>query len=100
MKINLEEWKKRKKELHLTFDDLAKITQISRRTICSLFANQTDNPRIDTVEAIETALGLNKKSPPILSEEEKELITLISELTDEETQELTSFVDYLISKRK
>lgn len=100
MKINLEEWKKRKKELHLTFDDLAKITQISRRTICSLFANQTDNPRIDTVEAIETALGLNEKSPSILSEEEKELITLISELTDEETQELTSFVDYLISKRK
>lgn len=35
-----------------------------------------------------------------LSEEEKKLVSLISELTDEETKELSNFVDYLISKRK
>lgn len=35
-----------------------------------------------------------------LSEEEKRLVSLITELTDEETKELSNFVDYLISKRK
>ena len=35
-----------------------------------------------------------------LTEEEKKLVSLIADLTDEETKELASFVDYLISKRK
>jgi transcriptional regulator with XRE-family HTH domain len=35
-----------------------------------------------------------------LSEEEKQLVSLISQLTDEEVKELSSFVDYIISKRK
>ena len=35
-----------------------------------------------------------------LTEEEKKLVSLIADLTDEETKELSSFVDYLISKRK
>ena len=35
-----------------------------------------------------------------LTEEEKKLVSLIDQLTDEETKELASFVDYLISKRK
>ncbi len=35
-----------------------------------------------------------------LTEEEKKLVSLIAELTDEETKELSNFVDYLISKRK
>ncbi len=34
-----------------------------------------------------------------LSQEEQELINLILSLTDEEVQELSSFVDYIISKR-
>lgn len=85
---------------NITYQDLSDMSQIPLNTLKNLFCGKTKNPRIDTMQAIETALGLNEKSPPILSEEEKELIALISELTDEETQELTSFVDYLISKRK
>ena len=34
-----------------------------------------------------------------LSQEEQELFNLILSLTDEEVQELSSFVDYIISKR-
>lgn len=34
-----------------------------------------------------------------LSEEEKQLVSLIAQLTDEEVKELSSFVDYIISKR-
>lgn len=44
----------------------------------------------------------NEKTPPAaeLTEDEQKLIALISELTDEETQELSNFVDYILSKRK
>ena len=35
-----------------------------------------------------------------LSEEEKQLVSLIAQLTDEEVKELSKFVDYIISKRK
>lgn len=43
-----------------------------------------------------------EKTPPAaeLTEDEQNLIALISELTDEETQELSNFVDYILSKRK
>lgn len=35
-----------------------------------------------------------------LTEEEKQLISLISQLTNDEVKELSNFVDYIISKRK
>ncbi len=35
-----------------------------------------------------------------LTKEENKLISLIEQLTDEETEELSNFVDYIISKRK
>lgn len=56
---NLELWKQRKKELKLTLDDIAKATGIGISTIKDIFRGATYAPRIDTVEAIEKALGLN-----------------------------------------
>lgn len=47
----------------------------------------------------EDNLGQDKKIEDI-SNEEKKLVSLIGQLTEEETKELASFVDYLISKRK
>ena len=35
-----------------------------------------------------------------LTEEEKQLVSLISQLTTDEVKELSNFVDYIISKRK
>lgn len=35
-----------------------------------------------------------------LSEDEKQLVSLISQLTSDEVKELSNFVDYIISKRK
>lgn len=61
--------KKKKKEIGITFDELAKKTGISRRAICGLFSGKTENPRIDTVQAIERALGLS----PTFTQEERAL---------------------------
>ena len=98
--MDLERLRKRRKELGLTYDDIVELSGISKRTVCSVFAEDA-NPRLDTVQAIERALGLdNEKTSEELSEEEKQLVSLISQLTEEEVKELSSFVDYIISKRK
>lgn len=86
MELNLEVWKKRKKELKLTFDDLASITNISRRQLQYLFNGEIDNPRIDTVQTIERALGIEEeKSPPSkLTEGENALIELYRTASEEQ----------------
>lgn len=65
--MDIESWKKRKKELHWTHDDLAKASGVSRRTIARIFSGNPDcpSPTINTVEAIERALGLNEKNPTV-----------------------------------
>ena len=99
--IDIDKWKQAKKEKKLSYDDLAQLTGYSRSTITNIFCGYIDLPRHETIQAIERALGLENKTPPMeLSEEEQELVSLISQLTDEEVKELSSFVDYIISKRK
>ena len=98
--INLELWKFQKKKLNLTFDELASISQVSRRTICNIFSGEIESPRLDTVQAIEKALGLDNQAKTEYTDEEKELFNLITQLTDEEVEELSKFVDFIISKRK
>ncbi len=61
---NLELWKERKKELHLTLDDIAKSTKIGISTIKDIFRGATYAPRIDTVQAIERVLGLSDDITP------------------------------------
>ena len=63
--MDIELWKKRKKELHWTHDDLARESGVSRRTIARIFAGKpnTPSPTLNTIEAIERALGINEKSP-------------------------------------
>ena len=88
----IEKLKTRKKETGITFDELAKKTGISRRAICGLFSGKTENPRIDTVESIERALGLaptfteeeralglSNNHPIALSDNDRELINLFAE---------------------
>lgn len=102
MAINIEQWKKAKKEKKLSYDDIAKITGYSRSTITNIFCGYIELPRYETIQAIEQALGLNNPPPTdklLLSEEERHLAEMIAGMTDEEVEELSRFVDYIISKR-
>lgn len=58
--MDLELWKKKRKELKLRYEDLAQKAGISKRSVEDIFRGYTTKPRIDTVEAIERALGLNQ----------------------------------------
>ena len=75
----------------------------------SNYSNWTDGtiPRKTTLIKIAEYLCVSvdeltsdNKIKTTLSEEEKQLVSLIAQLTDEEVKELSNFVDYIISKRK
>lgn len=70
--MNLELWKQKKKELHFNYSIISEKSGVSKRTVEDIFRGFTKTPRIDTVQAIEEALGLS--SPPLeWSDEDKAL---------------------------
>ena len=100
--MDLQTLKTRKKELKMTLQKISDISGIPKRTVDDIFSGKTTNPRVDTMQAIERALGLENEKTPTdeLSEGERQLIALIKELTDDEAQELSNYVDFILSKRK
>ena len=105
MNANKSEVKAKRKELKITFDELSSKSGIPLRTLENIFHGITKNPRIDTMQAIEKALGLSAdENEPTFdrtpTEEERQLLDMIMQLTDEETEELSNFVDFILSKRK
>ena len=52
----LREVKKRKK---MTLKDISIASGIPKRTVDDIFSGHTLNPRVETIEAIERALGMN-----------------------------------------
>ena len=113
--MEIQEIKKILKERKITYDKLADLTGLSKSCITKIFAGYAKYPRVDTIETIEKALGLDKEVVPGISEEEKELMELIKQLPNESTKELIeiikqlsydgtkelmAYADFLISKRK
>lgn len=96
--MDLEKWKKAKKEKHLSYDDLAAMTGYSRSTITNIFCGYIEYPRFETIQAIERALGIT--SEPNLSADQKELFELIQSLSDDEVKAMNDYLTYLLSKRK
>lgn len=102
--MDIQDIKKYMKTNKITYDELAARSKLSISTIKKIFSGVSQYPRIDTMQAIERALGLDNEIPTIPdytpSEEEKQLLTMIMSMTDEEVEELSNFVDYILSKRK
>ena len=72
----------------ITQIELAQKSQIPLQTIRKILSGITPNPRIDTVQAIEKALGLqNEKAPLQLSNGEQKLIELFR-LVPQDQQDL------------
>ncbi len=58
MSVKLELWKERKKELRLTNKAISELANLPLRTVEQIMCGSVKSPRLDTVEAIERALGL------------------------------------------
>lgn len=67
--VNISIYKDKKKELGYTFEVLSQKSGVPIQTLHNIFRGQTTTPRIDTVQAIERALGL----APTFTEEERAL---------------------------
>ncbi len=65
--MNIEPLKKAKKEKKMTYEQLSLESGVPISTIYDLFRGVTTAPRIDTVQAIERALGL---APSIFTEDD------------------------------
>lgn len=66
---SIEALKKAKKLHKLTLDELAARSGVAKRTIEDIFQGKTKNPRVDTMQALERALGL----APTFTDEERAL---------------------------
>ena len=60
--MNLELWKKVMKEQQMTQIDLSNKSSVPLQTIKYIFTGRTPHPRIDTINAIEKALGIDDES--------------------------------------
>ena len=81
----------------ITYQQLSDTSGIPLNTLKNIFRGKTLHPRIDTIQAIERALGLDE---PAETTADNELLALLNQMTEEEIIELTNYVDFIISKRK
>ncbi len=56
--MDISLWKQRKKELKLTYEEISRLSGIPLTTVKYIFLGYVETPRIDTVQAIEKALGI------------------------------------------
>ena len=100
--------KKLRKSKNLTQTELANILHLSHGAVAMWETNKRQ-PDNDTLSRLADYFGvsvdylLGRETPTIPdhtpSEEERRLAEMIAGMTDEEVEELSRFVDYIISKR-
>ncbi len=91
--MNIELWRQRKKELHLTHDQLAEKAGVSRRVVASIFGGDArgQNPTLATIAAIEKALGLNTPSLEWTDEDKAAGVTFTSPYNNLSKEEVKWF---------
>lgn len=63
--MNIEVYQARRRELKLTYDEIVKMTGLSKRMVSGFFSGDAkyQNPSVTTLEAINRALGLADDTP-------------------------------------
>lgn len=108
--MEIMEIKKFLKEHKITYKMLAEMSGVPESTLKNIFGGFTPNPRIDTIEAIERALGINEKSPPGDQESVKIPDSLkpyqyaffdgVDGLTDESMKDILKYIEFVKAKEK
>lgn len=102
MNITSERIKKRREELELTLKQVAAIVGVSDSTILRWETGDIKNMAIDKVELLARAL---KCSPAFIMgwkeiEDKYDLIEMYDKATDQEKNEILSFAEFKIGKKK
>ena len=98
--MTIEEIKKYMKENKITYDDLSEKAKIPIVTLKSIFSGRTPNPRIDTMQAIEKALGLNQEPREKLKQIPVAMYDGLDGLTDDQVQDVLKYIEFIKSKDK
>lgn len=104
--MNLDLWKQRKKELKLKYEDISELSGIPLTTVKNIFCGYVKTPRIDTVQAIERALGIetDKHKKIGLTADQEEILNkaqqVIDELGERGKNLIIDFCDTLLEKLK
>lgn len=86
------------KEKKITQIQLSELSGIPIQTLRKIFAGYTPNPRIDTVDAIEKALGLKSEQPQEVSPKVKELVNLLMQFDDKALEDALSVIKIIAKK--
>lgn len=91
MDTKIQYYKNNLKEKGITYEKLSEMSGIPLNTLKNIFRGKTEHPRIDTVQAIERALGLD--TPQWTDEERAQGVTgiITRKLTPEEDNLLSTF---------
>lgn len=86
--MDIQEIKAYMKQQKITYQTLSERSGIALNTLKNIFRGRTEHPRIDTMQAIENALGLNnEKSLPLeLTEGEEALLNLFRTASEEQQE--------------
>lgn len=98
--MTIEEIKKYMKENKITYEDLAERADLSISTIKKIFSGSAKYPRIDTMQAIEKALGLNQEPREKLKQIPVAMYDGLDGLTDEQVQDVLKYIEFIKSKDK
>lgn len=110
--MDILEIKKYLKEHKITYKMLAEMSGVPESTLKNIFGGFTPNPRIDTIEAIERALGINEKSSPaeqeskgiVIPEKYKDVAVAFhggaDDLTQEDIDSIVEFIEFKKNQKK
>ncbi len=108
--MDIMEIKKYLKEHKITYKMLAEMSGVPESTLKNIFGGFTSNPRMDTIEAIERALGINEKSSPAEQESMKVPDSLkpyqfafyegLDGLSDESMKDILKYIEFRKSQEK
>ncbi len=96
--MEIIEIKKYLKDNKITYEKLSELSQVPLNTLKNIFSGRTPTPRIDTIQSIEKALGLDNNSSSAANTINTELLNLIPLLTPQQVEQTVDFVKFLLSK--
>lgn len=82
--MTIEQIKKEMEKQNISQYKLAKISGIPRSTISHILCGINPNPRLDTLQAIENALGFTSPTAAQYTEKENDLVRLYRALPNEQ----------------
>ena len=108
----IQEIKAELKKRGWKYADLAKNSGIPLSTILKVLSGNTRSPRVDTVEAIERALGINEKSPAEngeaksdlnIPEKYKDILIALNNgsenLEQDDIDDITRFIEFTANRK-